>query len=85
MKKPKAGQGPPPAEGADGPQRPPPAPHNVGEVIELGMGDNLFEHVFDERMNLRDDKVIVIFTNSTCLECKKAANEFAKLAQALQD
>jgi hypothetical protein len=44
------------------------------------MGNNLFDHVFDERMHLRDDKVLAIFTNSTCMECKKAANEIAKLA-----
>ena len=32
---------------------------------------------------MREKHILVIFTNSTCFECKKGATEIAKLAQML--
>ena len=51
-----------------------------GEVIEAGKGNNLKDYILPQEMVILEP-IFLIFTNSTCKECKRGATELSKLAK----
>jgi hypothetical protein len=66
-----------------GEDREPPS-RRSGEIIQVGLYNNLRKHVLDDKMKPRDN-ILLFFTNISCIECKAGLTEMAKLAAMLDD